>query len=427
MPSSTATFQQIEQPLRSYGTGSLQKADELHVERLRVALLTNEIPPYCVPYYQELASTSNWDLKVLTCTDRETDRLWQVEKQLSFASKRCFSFSYHRTTRHQNRVTFKDRRQVHLPLGMLWDLYRFNPDVILSGELGARTLIGALYARLRNRPLVVSFEGTPHTERNIKWSQRLLRRAIGQIPHAYLVMGNQGQEYVQQLGVPPSAIFKIGQYIDLKSFADRPSDTCRDVLRSKFGIQGQCFLYCGRLVSAKGVHLLLNAWKEFSRSDGIHATLILAGEGDEKPRLQQYAAENGLSNVSFLGHVAREQLPEIYQAADIFVFPTLIDCWGLVVNEALASGLPVILSQYAGSSELISEGRNGWVTDPLNQADLLQKLRSAWEARQQHEVMSASARQSVASLDVPVVAARVRKAVASVLRKRGIAPQEAPR
>ena len=426
MPSSTVTFQQVQDAPRTCNTGSLQRADDISSGRLRVALLTNEIPPYCVPYYQELASTPNWDFKVFTCTDRETDRLWQVEKHLSFASKRCFSLSYHRTTRHQSRITFDDRRQVHLPLGMLWDLYRFNPDVILSGELGARTLIAALYSKLRNRPLIVSFEGTSHTERNIKSTQRLLRRAIGRVPHAYLVMGNQGHEYVQQIGAHPSTIYKIGQYIDLQSFASSPSIASREALRSQFAIQGQCFLYCGRLVSAKGVHLLLQAWKEFSRTEGLHATLILVGEGEEKPRLQQYVADNGLNNVRFLGHIPREQLPQIYHAADIFVFPTLIDCWALVVNEALASGLPVILSQYAGSSELISEGKNGWVTDPLNQADLLQKLRSAWEARQRHEAMSACARQSVASLDIPLVATRVREAVISVLRTGRREFQEVP-
>src|SRR3954452_8450224 len=108
--------------------------------RVRVALLTNEIPPYCVPYYRELAATPQWDFQVFTCVEREADRQWAVAQKLPFATRRCFSLSYMRRLRRAGSNGFDDIRQIHLPVGLFWELLRFKPDVILSGELGARTL-----------------------------------------------------------------------------------------------------------------------------------------------------------------------------------------------------------------------------------------------------------------------------------------------
>jgi glycosyltransferase involved in cell wall biosynthesis len=379
--------------------------------RLRVALLTNEIPPYCVPYYRELAATPEWDFQVFTCVEREADRQWAVAEKLPFATRRCFSLSYMRHLRRAGRQGFDDIRQIHLPIGLLWELMRFKPDVILSGELGARTLIAALYARLFGRRLIVSFEGTPHTESDITRAQRCLRRLVRRAPHAYTVNGTQGRQYLQSLHVPATAIFEVGQSIDTESFA-KPTDAHRrKALRNEWGVAGQCFLFCGRLIPLKGLDQLLDGWEVFSRHLGAQATLVLAGDGSEKDRLKERVARANLTNVRFLGNVPREQLADVYQAADVFVLPTLVDCWALVVNEAMASGLPVINSKYAGSTELIVEGETGWVVDPRDQTDVVAKLQAAWDARDRRQAMGSAARKAVAAMSIPAVAERVRQAV----------------
>ena len=149
--------------------------------KIRVALLTNEIPPYAVAKYRALASTPDWEFQVFTCVQRERHRLWKVQDDLPFAMRRSLSVSYLRTIKHADQG-FADQREVHLPLGLPWDLWRFDPDVIISGELGARTLIAACYSRLRRRTLLVRFEGTPHTERHLTRYQRCIRRLIRGCP-----------------------------------------------------------------------------------------------------------------------------------------------------------------------------------------------------------------------------------------------------
>ena len=382
--------------------------------RVRVAFLTNEIPPYRVPLYQELAETSNWDLRVFTCIDREVDRLWNVPQSFPFSTKRSFSFSYIRRLRHAGRESFDDSRQIHLPIGHFSDLYQFSPDVVISGELGARTLIAAAYTRLFRRQLVVYYEGTTHTDRDLSTKQRWLRRVIRHAPHAYLVNGSQGRNYLQSIGVPAKRVFEIGEAVDTEPFEEPLTAEKRSAVRKELGVHGQCFLFCGALIPRKGLDQLLHAWECFTRQEDVNATLLVVGDGPDREKLERRVAESGLENVRLTGHLQRDRLPAIYHASDYFVFPTLEDCWALVVNEAMVAGLPVINSRFAGSADLITKGITGWTIDPLDPADLLRGLQLAWHARDDRERMSRAARTAVATMSISAVAERIRRTVESV-------------
>ena len=91
--------------------------------KLRVALLTNEVPPYRVPKYRDLATTPGWDFRVFTCVDRERHRLWKVSHDLPFTTRRSYSLSYVREIRHDH-GHFAEQHEVHLPIGLVWDLWR---------------------------------------------------------------------------------------------------------------------------------------------------------------------------------------------------------------------------------------------------------------------------------------------------------------
>ena len=111
---------------------------------------------------------------------------------------------------------------------------------------------------------------------------------------------------------------------------------------------------------------MLDAWNVFCRTEHAEATLLLVGDGPLRADLERYATEQGLRNVRFLGFHQREELPAIYHAADLFVFPTLHDCWALVVGEAMAAGLPVIDSKYNGGAVELVQGRKWLITNPLD-------------------------------------------------------------
>ncbi len=382
---------------------------------LRVALLTNENTPYRVPLYRELSTTPNWEFHVFTCTDREFDRLWDVTEPSGFVTKKSYSFKYMRQQRFGKEQVCLVDKEVHLPIGTVPDLLNFCPDVVLSNEFGARTMLAALTAKLAGHKLIVYSEGTPHTECSISRSQKFLRRILCGRPDAYICNGRESREYLETLGIPSKDIFEVGQALDLETFDHEVPDSDRNSLREEWGVSGVCYLYVGQLIKFKGIDNLIQAWKQLCKNQAVEATLVLAGAGADRNFLESEIAEAGLTNVKLLGFVPRQELATVCAAADVFVFPTLKDCFSLAFEEAMASGLPVIGSIYGGESELVEEGVNGWVCDPCDHNDLVQKLQLAWEAREVLSQMGEHARESVAKMGIDKVAARIRRAVDYVL------------
>ena len=131
----------------------------------------------------------------------------------------------------------------------------------------------------------------------------------------------------------------------------------------------------GQFIERKGFDLLLEAWNKL---DGKNAELIIVGGGDDRPKYEAFIAENKLTNVTIIDFLAKEALYDYYKASDIFILPTREDVWGLVVNEAMACGLPVVSSDNCvAAQELIEQGENGFiypVYDIDAMKDCLQKL-----------------------------------------------------
>jgi glycosyltransferase involved in cell wall biosynthesis len=236
------------------------------------------------------------------------------------------------------------------------------------------------------------------------------------MPYAFIGMGREARLYLESLGVSEQKIFDAKNGVDLSRWVRNMTPEERMSIRHRMGITGICYVYVGRLIPLKGINYLLNSWDLFCKQECVEATLLLVGDGEQKETLMQQVRKLGLSNVKFVGFVQPKSLPTIYQAADVFVFPTLQDAWSTVVGEALASGLPVISSKYDGATpDLIVEGENGWIADPLDVEDLSRKLLMAWEARDRKEEMGKVARKLISSVDISHMVNGFRKAIAAVL------------
>ncbi|MEM9352743.1 MAG: glycosyltransferase family 4 protein [Planctomycetota bacterium] len=384
---------------------------------LRVALLTNENAPYRVPLYAALGETEGWDFCVFTCIDREHDRQWSVAQDLPFSSKKSFSLRYTRRQRVDGPGPLETRRQVHVPVGVVPDLLRFRPDVAISSEFGARTLMATVTARLAGHRLMVYSESTPHTEASPGARQKDIRRYVGRRLDGCICNGKQSRLFLEELGVPGGSIFEVGQALDVDSFSTDLSSTERSRTRSELGAEGLTFLYVGHLAFTKGLGQLLESWAELCDGVDEPITLLLAGDGPDRGELESMAARLGLQNVRVLGYWPREDLARVYQSADVFAFPTLRDCFSLAFEEAMASGLPVIGSVYGGESELVEEGVNGWVADPLAAGSLTGALREAYAARELLGAMGDCSRRSVERMSIDLVADRIRAAVREVVNR----------
>jgi len=252
---------------------------------------------------------------------------------------------------------------------LLKRIRRCRPDVLIGDGFFKWTFVAMAYKLLHRTPLVVTYERTAHTERNAQWVRRAYRKAAIRLIDAMAVNGRLCVDYVRQLGFRSDRI-TTGQMaadtVQLRSAVEAIDSEAREDLRRRWDVRGVGLLYVGSLTYRKGVAPLLDAWRRLERARPNAATLLLVGEGDKRDELARQASEAGLDSVRFVGAVPYDELPVYYAAADALVIPTLEDNWSLVVPEAMACGLPILCSTYNGCwPELVHDGVNGWVFDPL--------------------------------------------------------------
>jgi glycosyltransferase involved in cell wall biosynthesis len=193
----------------------------------------------------------------------------------------------------------------------------------------------------------------------------------------------------------------IPSSVDVTRF--RP-DVDGTAVREKLGIQGKRVLaFTGRLVPHKGVDQILRALVQLPED----VVLMVIGAGPRLPSLLSLARRLGLEDrVRFCPDVSDERLPEYLRAGDLFVFPSQnrLEGFGLVIAEAMAAGLPVVVADLPGVRELITAGEEGVLVEPLNAADLAEQIRSLLDDPVRRRRMGEAARRrAVERYALPVV------------------------
>jgi glycosyltransferase involved in cell wall biosynthesis len=196
--------------------------------------------------------------------------------------------------------------------------------------------------------------------------RELLKRYMFGRVDGLLVAGEDAADYVRSYGVEDSRIFDEPQVSDPRFFrteAVRARER-RGPLRAELGVSGIVFVYVGRLWWGKGVCDLLEAFA-IARKQVPDATLLVVGDGDQADELRRRAQVVAPGGVVFAGFRQRPELPSILAASDVLMFPTLGDPYGLVVDEAMAAGLPVISTTAAGEiAARVYEGETGHLVPP---------------------------------------------------------------
>lgn len=206
------------------------------------------------------------------------------------------------------------------------------------------------------------------------WDAKLDRYMFARIDGA-ITVGADGRSFVRQRGTPDERVHIARHGIDAARFA-REAETARperEALRASLGLSGVCFVYVGRLSEGKGLDTLLDAFAVLQRRIP-DVSLLLVGGGGEEPRLRARCGVEGLRNVIFAGFRGADALPALYDAADVFVFPSLGDPYGLVVDEAMACSLPVISTRVGEIEDRVADGVNGFVVPRGNSAALLDRM-----------------------------------------------------
>lgn len=334
--------------------------------RAKVAVLTNVVAPYRLPIFERLAQ--RFEVEVV-CSGPEANRQgWRpvLDQVAQVRVSRAWGVTF-RWHKRDPAGGVLDTRYLHVNPGLVPVLLRFSPAAVISDELGFRTLVALVYGKLFRRPVWVWWGGTTHTERAIGWARRGLRRLLAPRIDRWLSYGASSTEYLAALGVDRERVVELQNSIPERRYVEPAAPA--------FHLDPRPVVLCvARLVRGKGVDLLLRAAARL-QADGLVFSIAIVGQGPERPALVRLAEELKLRDVHFLAERGPDQVPGVYRSGDVLVFPTLDDVWGLVVNEALWSGLPALVSIYAGcAGELVPAAST---FDPLNPEDFEAKLRLA--------------------------------------------------
>lgn len=325
----------------------------------RAVILTEIIAPYRIPVFNALAARDDVDPHVIFLSENDPSlREWQVYKNE-------IKFSYEVLPSWRKRL---GKHNLLLNRGVGAALRRADPDVILCGGYSyVASWEAAVWAIRRGLPLLLWSESTAHDLRRKHRAVEFMKAQFIRHCQAFVAAGKSSRQYLLSLGVQAHTIFTAPDAVDVE-FYSRNAERARrhaDEVRARHGLPPRYFLCAGRLVREKGVFDVLSAYAELDESvrDGIG--LVFAGDGTARTELEHFAAGIRPGIVKFSGFVQREQLSELYALAQALVFATHSDPWGLVVNEAMACGLPIIASEVAGCvPDLVEHNWNGILVAP---------------------------------------------------------------
>jgi glycosyltransferase involved in cell wall biosynthesis len=219
-----------------------------------------------------------------------------------------------------------------------------------------------------------------------------LQRPIGNGAAAVAAIGSEAVHVYERL-FPQLRVFNIPYFCNLAPF--RAAATQRWTRRKRT----VDVLFSGQLIERKGVDLLIRSFAQIS--DRVpELRLQLLGTGAAINAFRNMVPFELRDRIQFLGFQEPASLPRIFAGADIFILPSRHDGWGVVVNEALGAGLPIIVSDRVGARDLVENGRNGFVTKAGDVDDLANALLRLARSRALRESFGRSSTERAALWDV---------------------------
>jgi glycosyltransferase involved in cell wall biosynthesis len=310
---------------------------------LKLALVSNTPPPYRIPVFQSIGRTPGVRFQVLFCSRREPNRLWDLPPL-------DFDHAFLR-----ERFMTVNGRYIHNNPDVLPKLARLTPDVVVTDGFNPTHLYAFGYALAKGVAHVAMTDGTDVSEQSLSWAHQTVRRFVYARSGAFIAASLGGQRLYQGYGVAAERCFKSCLCIDNATFSVPASlrEPCFD------------FIFCGRIEEVKNPLFALDVAVASAKMLGRRVRILFVGSGSLEQAVRTAALRQpDMVEAVFHGFAAQRDLPALYRSARLFLFPTVWDPWGVVANEACATGLPVIVSPNAGvAGELVLDGENGFICD----------------------------------------------------------------
>ncbi|WP_289029021.1 glycosyltransferase family 4 protein [uncultured Algoriphagus sp.] len=302
---------------------------------MKLLIITNIPTPYRDPIYTILSKYDNIDLFVFYCSLSEPNRKWNY---------RYLDFNHKFLSKHENKF-------VRLNFNILKELNQLNPDVVITSGFNFTMLIAWLWSIIKFKKHIPFSDGNIHSESNLSFLHKILRMLVYRYSDAFLGSSQKTLDLYKSYKIDQKKLFKSCLSVDNKKFFPKIK------VNKIFDL-----MFCGQFIQRKNPLFFVELAKFVNdKKPGIN--VLLVGEGPLKfntlTKLNEY-------EISYFdaGFVQSSEIISYYHSSKLFIFPTLKEPWGLVANEALASGLPVFVSSFAGvANELIIDGYNGFIFD----------------------------------------------------------------
>lgn len=258
-------------------------------------------------------------------------------------------------------------------------LDRLQPDAVAIHTYSFPDSRACLAWCRRHRRVAIVMTDSKLDDAPRSWWREAIKGILVRGFDASLAAGTPQREYLASHGFPKDLVFPGYDVVDNAYFRDR-AEAARsqpDTWRHLPGLEDPepFFLASSRFIGRKNLPRLLSAYAAYRSGAATPWRLVLLGDGPDRDALQRQVEEHRIEGVTLTGFRQIEEIPAYYAFAGAFVHAAIADQWALVVNEAMATGLPVIVSRGAGCAhDLVEHGANGFTFDPGDTAELARLL-----------------------------------------------------
>ncbi|RYX82799.1 glycosyltransferase [bacterium] len=254
-------------------------------------------------------------------------------------------------------------------------LDKHQPDVVAISGYSRPEMRAALDWCKRQKKIAVLMSESKHDDAPRQWLKEALKSRLVRRFDAGLVGGRPHKEYLCTLGIPANRIFAGYDIVDNEGFWNRAQQARHT---SQSPVERPYFLTVNRFIERKNLKRVIEAYALYRANIAPSQQpwdLVLCGSGEEEANLREAARATGLEGIHFPGFLQQDDINRYMAFAGVFIHSSLVEQWGLVVNEAMACGLPILVSRTCGSaSELLHEGENGFGFDPNQTEQLAAKM-----------------------------------------------------
>jgi glycosyltransferase involved in cell wall biosynthesis len=345
--------------------------------RSRLAIVASHVIQYQDPFFRMLAAEPDVDLTVIYCSrhgaeeyrdeDMKTTLAWDIELLQGYR----YEFLPNVATDPNAGFT----RLINPGIVPALFRGRYDAVIFMFGWGAVTALLGIATCWLTRTPYFLFGDSSfPPAENSLRADLRAaLLRALFALTTGFMVSGELNDAYYRHYGADQRTFFLLPWAVDNERFARAAQMTPieRNALRERYGIAADAvvILFSAKLVPRKDPMTLLRAFAAMRHRPS--AALVFMGDGELRPELERYAREQQLDSVRFIGFVNQREIPRHYAMSDVFVLPSVYEPRGAVINEAMACGLPVVVTDRCGAiGDIVQENDNALIY-PAGDVDAL--------------------------------------------------------